>query len=134
MDKYWEEDTKSYSNCSNAEEKNIDLPNLFCSNLCLSPSNDNINNLKDNGDFQKRTNSMTVVIVNIMTLSLIMLQVGVNSKKRRLIESFHQTNLTEIQVINKNIKGLNRRTIYRTFKAINESKGIHKNLDQEEIV
>ena len=36
--------------------------------------------------------------------------------KRRLIESFHQTDLTEIQVINKNIKGLNRRTIYRTLK------------------
>ena len=37
-------------------------------------------------------------------------------KKRRLISSFHQADLTEIQVINKNIKGLNRRTIYRTLK------------------
>ena len=44
--------------------------------------------------------------------------------KIRLISSFHQADLTEIQVINKNIKGLNRRTIYRTFKAINEHKGI----------
>ena len=69
---------------------------------------------------------MTVVIVNMMTLSLMMLQVGVNSKKERLIESFHQANLTEIQVINMNIKGLNRRTIYRTFKSINENKGIQR--------
>ena len=42
---------KSYSNCSNAGEINIVLPNLFCSKLCLSPSNDHINNLKDCGDF-----------------------------------------------------------------------------------
>ena len=42
---------KSYSNCSNAGEINIDLPNLFCSKLCLPPSNDHINNLKDYGDF-----------------------------------------------------------------------------------
>ena len=41
---------KSYSNCSNAGEINIDLPNLFWSKLCLSPSNDHINNLKDYGD------------------------------------------------------------------------------------
>ena len=45
-------------------------------------------------------------------------------QKRRLIKSFHQADLTEIQVSNKNIKGLNRRSIYRTFKAINENKGI----------
>ena len=51
MDKYWEEDMRSYSNCSNAGKINIDLPNLFCSELCLSPSNDQINNLKDYGDF-----------------------------------------------------------------------------------
>ena len=47
-------------------------------------------------------------------------------EKIRLIESFHQADLTEMQVINKNIKGLNRRTIYRTFKAINENKGIQR--------
>ena len=47
-------------------------------------------------------------------------------EKRRLIESYHQADLTEIQVINKNIKGLNRRTIYRTFKAINENIGIQR--------
>ena len=42
---------KSFSNCSNAGELNIDLPNLFGSKLCLSPSNDHINNLKDYEDF-----------------------------------------------------------------------------------
>ena len=42
---------KSYSNCSSAGEINIDLPHLFCSKLCLSPSNDHINNFKDYGDF-----------------------------------------------------------------------------------
>ena len=42
---------KSYSNCSNAGEINIDLHNLFSSKLCLSPSNDNISNIKDYGDF-----------------------------------------------------------------------------------
>ena len=53
MDKYWEENIKSYSNCSNAGEINIDLPHLFSSKLCLSPSNDLINNLKDYGDFSE---------------------------------------------------------------------------------
>ena len=42
---------KLYSNCSNAGEINIDLPNLFNSKLCLSPSNHHINNLKDHEDF-----------------------------------------------------------------------------------
>ena len=51
MEKYWEQDMESYSNCSNVGEINIDLPNLFFSKLRLSPSNDNINNLKDYGDF-----------------------------------------------------------------------------------
>ena len=51
MDKYWEEDMKSDSNCSNAGKINADLPNLFSSKLCLSPINDHINNLKDYGDF-----------------------------------------------------------------------------------
>ena len=51
MDKYWEEDMKSYSNYSNIREINIDLPNLFCFKLCLSPSNNHINNLKGYGDF-----------------------------------------------------------------------------------
>ena len=69
---------------------------------------------------------MTVVIVNMITLSLTMLQVGVSWKKRRLISSFQQADLTEIQVINKNIKGLNRRTVYWTFKAINENKDIQR--------
>ena len=42
---------KSCSNCSNAIEISIDLPNLFSSKLCLSPSNDHINSLKGYGDF-----------------------------------------------------------------------------------
>ena len=46
--------------------------------------------------------------------------------ERRLISSFHQADLTEIHVINKNIKGLNTRTIYWTFKAINENKRIQR--------
>ena len=53
MDKYLEEDMKSYSNCSNVGEINIDLSNLFCYKLCLSPSYDNINNLKDYEALQK---------------------------------------------------------------------------------
>ena len=51
MDKFCEEYMKSFSNCSNAGELNIDLPNLFSSKLFLTPSNDHINNLKDYGDF-----------------------------------------------------------------------------------
>ena len=45
---------KSCSNCSNAGEINIDLPNLFSSKLCISPSNDHINNLIDYGDFAEK--------------------------------------------------------------------------------
>ena len=48
---FWEQDMKSCLNCSNAGYINIDLPDLFISKLCLSPSNDHINNLKDYGDF-----------------------------------------------------------------------------------
>ena len=44
---------KPYSNCSNAGEINIDLPNLFCSKLCLSLNNKHINNFKDHGDFSE---------------------------------------------------------------------------------
>ena len=69
---------------------------------------------------------MTVVIVKMMTLSLIMLQVGLNWNKEDSSNFFYQTDLTEMQIINKNIKGLNRRTIYRTFKAINENKWIQR--------
>ena len=43
---------------------------------------------------------------------------------RRLISSFHQADLTEIQVINKNVKGQNRKTIYQIFKVINKNKWI----------
>ena len=47
-------------------------------------------------------------------------------EKKILISSFHQADVTEIQVINKNIKGLKGRTIYRIFKEINENKGIQR--------
>ena len=115
---------KSYSNCSNAGETNINLPNFFCSKLCLSPRNHHINNLKNYEDFAEGTNSLTVVIINMKSLSLMMLHVWVNWNKED--SSFHQADLTEIQVINKNIKGLNTSTIYRTFNAINENKGIQR--------
>ena len=75
------------------------------------------------GDFAEESN-IPEVIVNIIPLSLKILQVGINCI--RLIESIHQADLTEMQVINKNIRGLNSRTIYRTFKAINENKGIQR--------
>ena len=51
MEKYSVEDKTIILKCSNAGETNIDLPNLFCFKLCLSPSNDSINNLKDYGDY-----------------------------------------------------------------------------------
>ena len=42
---------------------------------------------------------------------------------------FHQADLTEIQIINKDINELNRRTIYRTFTSINQSKGNERRLE-----
>ena len=39
---------------------------------------------------------------------------------------FHSAELTKIQVVNKNFKRLNKRSIYCIFKAINESKGIQR--------
>ena len=116
---------KSYSNCSNAGEINVDLPNLFCSSCVYLPAMITLTISKIMETLQRRTNSTTIMIVNMMTLNLTMLQGGVNCKIR-LISSFHQSDLTEIQVINKSIKGLNRRTIYQIFKAINENKGIQK--------
>ena len=47
---------KSYSKCPNGGEINIDLPNLFCSKLFLSLSNDHINNLRDYEDFAEENN------------------------------------------------------------------------------
>ena len=78
---------KSYSNCSNAGEINIDLLYLFCSKLCLTTINDHISNLKDYGDFAEENKQYDSVIVNMMTLSLMMLQVGVSLKKTHLIFS-----------------------------------------------
>ena len=124
MDKYWEEDMKSYSNCSNAREINIDLSNLFCSKLCLFPSNDQINNLKyyeDFADENKQYDSSDSQDDDTQPNDVTSWS---ELEKRRLI--FSSIDLTEIQVINKNIKGLNKRTIYLTFKAINENKWIQK--------
>ena len=56
MDKYWEDNMKSYSNCSNEGEINIDQPNLFGSKLCQSPSFDHINSLKDYWHFVGENN------------------------------------------------------------------------------
>ena len=55
MGKYCEKNMKSYSNCFNAGEINIDLLNLFSSKLCQTPSNDHTNNLKDYGDFAEES-------------------------------------------------------------------------------
>ena len=110
---------KSYSNCSNVRELNIDLPNLFFSKLRLSPSNDNINNLKDYGDFAEQNKQYHSSHSQHDHTQPHDVTSWSELQKRRLISSFHQTDLTEIQVINKNIKGLNRTTIYRTFKVIN---------------
>ena len=94
--------------------------------MCLSPSNHHVNNLKDYGDFAEENKQYDSSHSQHDDTQLMMIQVGVNSKKRRLIEFFHQADLTEIQVINKNIRGLNKRAIYRIFKAINENKKIQR--------
>ena len=95
---------KSYSNCSNAGEINIDLSNLFCLKLCLSPCNDHINNLKDYGDFaedNKQDDSSHSQHDHTQPYDVTSWS---ELEKRRLIEFFFQADLTEIQVINKNIK------------------------------
>ena len=117
---------KSYSNCSNAGEISIDLPNLFSSKLCLSPNNHHINNLKDYGDFAEESKQYHSCDSQHDDTQLNDVTSWSELQKSRIISSFHQADLTEIQVIIKNIKGLNRRTIYRTFKAINENKGIQR--------
>ena len=94
--------------------------------MCLSPSNDHINNFKGYGDSAEENKQYDSSDSQHDHTQPNDLQVGLNWKKKRFIESFHQANLTEIQVINKNIKRLNKRTIYRTFKAINENKGIQR--------
>ena len=89
MDKYCEEDMKSFSNCSNAGELNIDLPNLFSSKLCLSASNDHINNLKDYGDFaeeNKQNDSSDYQDDDTQPNDVTSWS---ELEKRRLISSFH---------------------------------------------
>ena len=109
-----------------AGDLNVDLPNLFCSKLCLSPSNYHKNNFKDYGDFAEEHKEYDSSYSQEDDTQSNDVTSWSELQKRRPIESFHQADLTEIQVINKNIKGLNRRTIYRTFKAINENKGIQR--------
>ena len=116
MDKYWEQDMKSNLNCSNAGEINIDLPNLFFSKLCLSPINDHINNLKDYADFAEENKQYDSSHSPHDDTQPNDVTSWSELQKRRLISSFHQADITEIQVINKNIKGLNKTTIYRTLK------------------
>ena len=94
--------------------------------MCLSPSNDHINNLKDYADFAVENKQYHSSLSQHDDTQSNHVTSWSEFEKRRLIESFHQADLTQIQVINKNIKGLNRRTIYRTFEAINESKGIQR--------
>ena len=104
MERYWEEDIKSYSNCSNAGGISIDQPNLFCSKLCLSPSNDHINNLKDYGDFAEENKQYDSCDCQHDDTQPNDVTSWSELEKRRLIEPFHQADLTEIQVINENIK------------------------------
>ena len=93
MEKYWDEDIKSYPNCFNAGEINIDLSKLFSNKLCLSLSSDHINSLKDYGFMQMRTNSMTEVIVNMIPPSLKMLHVGLNWEKKDSLRLFIELTL-----------------------------------------
>ena len=117
---------KSYSNCSNAGEINIDLPYLFCYKLCLAPSNYHINNLKDYEYFAEENKQYDSSDSQHDDTQLNDVTSWSELEKRRLIETFRHADLTEKQVINKNINGLNIRTIYRTLKAINENKGIQR--------
>ena len=95
---------KSYSNCYNAGEISIDHPNLLSSRLCLSHKNQSINNLKDCGDFAveiKQYNSSncqddTTQPKNVISWSQL--------EKKRLFETFHQIDFTEIQVKKKTSK------------------------------
>ena len=81
--KYRDEDIKSYSNCFNAWEIIIYLPNLFKSKLFLSPRNNHLNNLKDYEDFEKRTKSMLLVIAKMISFNLKILQVRVNCNNNK---------------------------------------------------
>ena len=92
--------------------------------MCLPPNNDHINNLKDYADFAEENKQYDSSHSQHDDTQPNDVTSWTELEKSTLISSFHQADLTEIQVINKNIKELNRRTIYWTFKAINENKGI----------
>ena len=52
---------------------------------------------------------------------------NLNEKETRsLIKSFYEANLSEVEVLKKNIKGLSKATVYRIFKKIRESGTIDR--------
>ena len=52
---------------------------------------------------------------------------NLNEKQTRsLIKSFYEANLSEVEVLKKNIKGLSKATVYRIFKKIRESGTIDR--------
>ena len=52
---------------------------------------------------------------------------NLNEKETRsLIKSFYEANLSEVEVLKKNIKGLSKATVYRIFKKIRESETIDR--------
>ena len=52
---------------------------------------------------------------------------NLNEKETRsLIKSFYKANLSEVEVLKKNIKGLSKATVYRIFKKIRESGTIDR--------
>ena len=95
MYKYWEEDMKSYSNCSNARDASIDLSNLLNLMLCLSPSNDHINNLKNYGDFAEENKQYHSSDSQHDDTQPNHVTSWSEFEKRRLISSFHQAGLAD---------------------------------------
>ena len=52
---------------------------------------------------------------------------NLNEKETRsLIKSFYEANLSEAEVLENNIKGLSKATVYRIFKKIRESEAIDR--------
>ena len=115
MDKYWEQLYEIILKLLQCRRDKHRSANLFSSKLCLAPSNNHLNNLKDYRDFAEENKQYDSSESQHDSISQRCCKLEW-FEKRRLIESFHQTDLTEIKVINKNIKGLNRRTNYQTFK------------------
>ena len=97
---------------------------LFNSKLCLTRSNHRLKNLENYVDFVEESKQYEssdsqndpTQPKDVASCSQL--------RKKDSIRSFHQVDFNEIQVINKNIKGLNRKAIYRTFNTINKNKVI----------